>query len=192
MNKQKRLIRKIREGDNEAFSLLVKDLTPTAYKTAFLILKSKEHAEDAVQLALEGAYINIMKNKNMTNFKAWFYRIVYSRSIDLYRKNKRYLHTDFEDNIEAQLKLTSQSAQQELMEKEHRNEILNHVMDLKREESLPMFLHYYEELTIKEISLVLDENINTVKSRLKRGKKKLSQTLKKPGTYSKEVKSNEI
>jgi DNA-directed RNA polymerase specialized sigma24 family protein len=72
------LVNKIRRGDKEAFSLLVKDLMPSAYKTAYLILRSKEHAEDALQNALEGAYISIMKNKDMTNFKAWFFRIVYS------------------------------------------------------------------------------------------------------------------
>ncbi|MFD2444825.1 sigma factor [Bacillus sp. CGMCC 1.16607] len=48
-------------------------MLPIAYKKAFLILRSKEHAEDALQNALEGAYVSIMKNKEMPNFKAWLY-----------------------------------------------------------------------------------------------------------------------
>ncbi|SFC52135.1 RNA polymerase sigma factor [Peribacillus sp. B-H-3] len=190
MKKEQELVERIRRGDKEAFSLLVKDLLPSAYKTAYLILRSKEHAEDALQNALEGAYISIMKSKDMTNFKAWFYRIVYSRSIDIYRKNNRLLHIDMDDNSEAKMKMTTQSAQHIAINKENKNEMIGHIMKLKKEQSLPIFLYFFEELTVKEISLILNENINTVKTRMKRGKEKLAQTIKESNSFSQEVKTN--
>jgi RNA polymerase sigma-70 factor (ECF subfamily) len=97
LKKEDELIKRIREGDKDAFGHLVKDLLSSAYQTAFLILRSKEHAEDALQNALEGAYISIMKNSDMTHFKPWFYRVVYSKSIDLYRKNNRHGVTELDD-----------------------------------------------------------------------------------------------
>jgi RNA polymerase sigma-70 factor (ECF subfamily) len=189
---EQELIQRIREGDKEAFGFLVKDLLPASYKTAYLILRSKEFAEDALQNALEGAYISIMNNKDMTNFKAWFYSIVYSRSIDIYRKNNRVIHFDFEEHREAQNKVISQSAQQIAIKKENKQEMLAHIMKLKREQSLPLYLHFYEDMPLKEISLILNENINTIKTRMKRGKKKLAEIMAESEYFLKEVKLNEL
>jgi len=192
MNKEKELIGRIRGGDHEAFGILVKPLLSSAYKTAYIILRSKEHAEDALQIALEGAYVSIMKKKDITNFKAWFYRLVYSRSIDIYRKNNRLAYIDFDDNREAQLKITSESAQQIAIHKESKSEMVRHLMKLKREQSLPLFLHYYEDMSVKEISLILNENINTVKARMKRGKQSLAKILQESRQFVQEVKVNGI
>lgn len=192
MNKEQELIVRIRGGDHEAFGILVKPLLSSAYKTAYIILRSKEHAEDALQIALEGAYVSIMKKKDITNFKAWFYRLVYSRSIDIYRKNNRLAYIDFDDNREAQLKITSESAQQIAIHKESKSEMVRHLMKLKREQSLPLFLHYYEDMSVKEISLILNENINTVKARMKRGKQSLAKILQESRQFVQEVKVNGI
>jgi RNA polymerase sigma-70 factor, ECF subfamily len=192
MNKEQELIGRISAGDHEAFSLLVTPLLSSAYKSAYLILRSKEHAEDALQIALEGAYVSIMKKKDITNFKAWFYTLVYSRSIDIYRKNNRLAYIDYDDNKEAQMKITSESAQQIAIHKESKSEMVRHLMKLKREQSLPLFLHYYEDMSVKDISLILNENINTVKARMKRGKRGLAQILKESKQFLQEVKVNGI
>ncbi|WP_180954321.1 RNA polymerase sigma factor [Bacillus sp. M6-12] len=189
MKKEQELLNRIRKGDNEAFSLLVKDLLPSAYRTAFLILKSKEYAEDAMQNALEGAYVSIMKNKDITNFKAWFYRVVYSRAIELYRKNNRVVHMEYEES-QGNNKTAKVSTQQVVIQKENQQEMLTHIMTLRREESIPLILHFYEDLTIKDVSLVLNENINTVKTRINRGKKKLAENLSQSRNFIQEVKAN--
>ncbi|MFE8700736.1 RNA polymerase sigma factor [Cytobacillus sp. FJAT-54145] len=192
MGKDQDLIERIRRGEQEAFSLLVKPLLSSAYKTAYLILKSKEHAEDALQIALEGAYISIMKNKEMTNFKSWFYSLVYSRSIDIYRKNHRHIHIDLDDYREVQMKITTESAQQVAINKENKAEMLRQFMKLKRDQSLPLFLHYYEDLSVKDIALVLNENIITIKTRMKRGKQNLAKIMKESNHFLQEVKANGI
>lgn len=192
MNKEQELIARIRGGDHEAFRILVTPLLSSAYKSAYLILRSKEHAEDALQNALEGAYVSIMKKKVITNFKAWFYTLVYSRSIDLYRKNNRHTFVEYEENREAQLKITSESAQQIAIHKENQSEMVRHLMTLKREQSLPLFLYYFEDLSVKEISLITNENINTVKARMMRGKQSLAKIMKESRQFLQEVKVNGI
>ncbi|WP_180954150.1 RNA polymerase sigma factor [Bacillus sp. M6-12] len=189
MKKEQELLNRIRKGDNEAFSLLVKDLLPSAYRTAFLVLKSKEYAEDAMQNALEGAYVSIMKNKDITNFKAWFYRVVYSRAIELYRKNNRVIHMEYEES-QGNNNTAKVSTQQVVIQKENKQEMLTHIMTLRREESIPLILHFYEDLTIKDVSLVLNENVNTVKTRINRGKKKLAENLSQSRNFIQEVKAN--
>ncbi len=83
---------------------------PQLIKQLSLYLEAKFFAEDAVQFALEDSYISIMKNKEIVDLKAWFYRLVYLRSSDVYRKNKRHLYTDIDDNPEALHKLNSDLA----------------------------------------------------------------------------------
>jgi RNA polymerase sigma-70 factor, ECF subfamily len=192
LNKEQVLIDRIRRGDHEAFSILVKPILSSAYKSAYIILRSKEHAEDALQIALEGAYVSIMKKKDITNFKAWFYTLVYSRSIDIYRKNNRQAYINYDENSEAQLRITSESAQQIAIHKENKSEMVRHLMKLKREQSMPLFLYYYEDMSVKEISIILNENINTVKARMKRGKQSLAKILQESRKFLQEVKINGI
>ncbi|WP_026573025.1 RNA polymerase sigma factor [Bacillus sp. UNC438CL73TsuS30] len=187
MNKDQNLMNRIRLGDEDAFSLLVEDLLSAAYKTAYLILHSKDLAEDAVQNALEDSYISIMKNKEIRNFKAWFYRLVYSRSIDLYRKNARAYYSDIDENPEAEAKMNSKSAQQQAIQNENAAEMISLIMTLDREQSVPILLYYYEDLSLKEISLILNENLNTVKTRVNRGRKKLAELMKKHKKYPMEA-----
>lgn len=189
MNNEQNLMNRIRGGDEEAFSQLVAELLSSAYKTAYLVLRSKDQAEDAVQNALEDCYISIMRNKEIRSFKAWFYRLVYSRSIDIYRKNTRNSATDIEGNPEAISKMKSESAQHQAIQKENKNEVLKYIMSLNDEQRVPILLHYYEDLSVKEISLILNENSNTIKTRLSRGRKKLAELMKGNSKYRMEVKS---
>lgn len=189
MNNEQIWMNRIRGGDQEAFSLLVEPFLSSAYKTAYLVLRSKELAEDAVQNALEDCYISIMRSKDIRNFKAWFYRLVYSRSIDVYRKYNRNSAADIEGNPEANVKMKSNSAQQEAIQKENRNEILRYIMNLTDDQRVPILLFYFEDMSVKEISLILNENTNTIKTRLSRGRKKLADLMQGNSKFRMEEKS---
>ena len=189
MSEEQKLINLIRAGNGEAFSLLVESLLSSAYRTAYLILGSRELAEDAVQIALEDCYLSIMRDVEIRNFKAWFYRLVYTRSIDVYRKQKRNQFTDIEDNPEAISKIKSESAQEKAVENETRQELLILITSLKEEQRVPILLFYFENFSVKEISLILNENNNTVKTRLARGRKKLGELIKKDSHFQLEEKS---
>lgn len=56
--------------------------------------------------------------------------------------------------------------------------MLQAVLDLDEKYREIIVLHYYEEMTLVEISDVLSLNINTVKSRHSRAKKQLQDQLK--------------
>lgn len=189
MSEELKLLNQIRAGNGDAFSTLVESLLSSAYKTAYLILGSRELAEDAVQIALEDCYLSIMRNIEIRHFKAWFYRLVYTRSIDVYRKQKRSKYTDIEDNPEALSRMKSESAQEMAVEKETKQELLQLITSLKDDQRIPLLLFYYENLSVKEISLILNENNNTVKTRLARGRKKLGELMRKNRHFQLEEKS---
>ncbi|WP_226674977.1 RNA polymerase sigma factor [Mesobacillus jeotgali] len=186
MSEEKKLINQIRAGNGEAFSQLVESLLSSAYRTAYLILGSRDLAEDAVQIALEDCYLSIMRDVEIRHFKAWFYRLVYTRSIDVYRKQKRNQYSDIEENPEAISKMQSGSAQEMAVESETRQELLQLITRLKDEQRIPLLLFYFEDLSVKEISVILNENSNTVKTRLSRGRKKLGELMKKHSHFQME------
>ncbi|MDZ5471284.1 RNA polymerase sigma factor [Bacillus sp. 31A1R] len=179
MNSEQQLILQIQNGDHDAFGMLVEDLLSSAQKTAYLVLRSRDLVEDAVQLALEDAYISIMRGKEINNFKPWFYRLVYNRSVDLYRKRSRQTYVPIEDSSEAEEKMKTESLHIQLMANENRNEMMSWLALIDENQRIPLLLYYYEDMSIKDISLALGENMNTVKSRLKRGKRKLAELMGK-------------
>ncbi|MFD2444755.1 RNA polymerase sigma factor [Bacillus sp. CGMCC 1.16607] len=184
------IIERIRGGEGEAFSLLVNDHIFTAYKVSYLVLGTREYAEDAVQNALFDAYLSITKGYPIKNFKTWFLRLVYNRSVDLYRSNKRKSYMVFEDNYYSDEK--TKSIQEMLIQNENKQEISNLLHKLDIDQRLPLLLYYFEEMSLKEISIVLNVNLNTLKSRLKRGKRKISQLIKMEDRSSLEVKTYEL
>lgn len=175
MKDEQKLMLQVQTGTTEAFGILVEDLISSAYRTAYLVLRSKDMAEDAVQNALEDAYLSIVKGLEIKNFKAWFYRLVYNRSVDLFRKSSRIHTVGVEDNPEAEEKMLNDSALQKAIARENRQEMINLVKKLDTEQSIPLLLYYFEDMSINDIALSLGENVNTIKTRLKRGKKKLTQ-----------------
>ncbi len=189
MSEEQKLINQIRAGNGDAFGQLVESLLSSAYRTAYLILNSRELAEDAVQIALEDCYLSIIRDVEIRHFKAWFFRLVYTRSIDVYRKQKRNQYTNIEENSEAIAKMKSESAQEKAVEKETRQELLRMITYLKDEQRVPLLLFYFENLSIKEISIILNENTNTVKTRLSRGRKRLGELLKEQNHFQMEEKS---
>jgi len=177
LNTNQELINKIKTGDKEAFNELVIDLIPSAYKMALSILKSKEYAEESLQLTLELIYISILKKDlTMTNFKAWFFRVLYTKSIDTYRKYKREKNSQLL-NVNIDLFYNEPSIQSKIIDQENKSEVTTLLKKLKEEERTPIILYYYEGFSINEISAILNINSNTIKTRMARGRRKLKKII---------------
>ena len=102
--------------------------------------------------------------RNPDAIKTWFYRILTNECLQALKKAKRedlVEPTDIQDEI--------------YLEKayHHSLELYEAVRQLAPETQTIIFLHYYEEYTLKEISEITGHNLNTVKSRLYAGLKKL-------------------
>ncbi|ASB92202.1 RNA polymerase sigma factor sigV [Bacillus subtilis] len=74
--KEERLITKARKGNARAFEKLMLAHQETLYKTAYLYLRNKEDALDAVQETAYKAFISIEKLKEPKYFLTWLTRIL--------------------------------------------------------------------------------------------------------------------
>ncbi|MCK4836208.1 MAG: sigma-70 family RNA polymerase sigma factor, partial [Candidatus Aminicenantes bacterium] len=109
------------------------------------------------------------------SFKAWIYQITRNHCIDyLKSKKENMFHAG---DIEIERILDHRTPEKITLEKDLVEKIenfLNVLEDIDREIS---FLRFYESLKYKEISRILNMNVNTVKSRARLIKKKIKNEL---------------
>ncbi|APO46980.1 RNA polymerase subunit sigma-70 [Paenibacillus xylanexedens] len=127
------------------------------YRLAYSYVKNKEDALDIVQDSIYKAMTHLELLKNPDAVKSWFYRIVVNTALDFLRSNKKVQAMDHE-----MIETYSPGTEDTYTD-----------IDLKQTlESLPdkyksvIILRYFEDMKIEEVAAVLDENVNTIKTRL--------------------------
>lgn len=168
------IITQIKNGDEQAFAELIEQYKLPIYKTAKSILKDEDDVCDAIQDTALSIYKNIPNLKNEEYFKTWVIRITINKCYDILKKHKlnnekmlkaqkdvAELHTNFDNNVILQ---TDLQRTLELLEE-----------DLK----IVTVLYYYNDLSISEISDILNIPKGTVKSRVFRAREKLYEILSK-------------
>lgn len=134
------------------------------YITAYAVLGNEADAEDAVCNAILNGYEHLAQLKNPKKFKAWMLTITKNEALKLCQKRMELLGNE---NVERLLPPTYDS----------HNELWDIVQTLKDEYRIVIVLFYYNNLSLRDISSILDISIGTVKSRLNRGRKLLKDAL---------------
>lgn len=183
---EKELIRRCQNGDDHAFSEMLDPYLDKAYRTALLILKSKELAEDALQNAMIDMYKAIMEGKEIENIGGWFFRILNNRSIDLLRKRGRWFASfSLSDKLDFSGDNKDSSPQQIVIQREDDKELFEYIQRLKDKERTAIVLFYYQDLSLREIAEMLGQKEGTVKSWLCRGRRNLARLMEGKGFFQK-------
>jgi RNA polymerase sigma-70 factor, ECF subfamily len=91
------VIRRVRNGESEAFRFLVERYQGRAYRLAIRVLRDEEAARDAVQDAFVKAYSALARFEGRSSFFTWFYRLVMNQCLDARRRDKSAREVAFED-----------------------------------------------------------------------------------------------
>jgi RNA polymerase sigma-70 factor (ECF subfamily) len=83
------VVARVREGDVEAFGVLVERHHPMVFRLAFRMTGHQQDAEDAVQETFLRAYRHLKRFDPRASFGTWLYRIAANCSLDLLRKRQR-------------------------------------------------------------------------------------------------------
>ena len=134
------------------------------YNSYYRLAYSYVHNEsDACDIVQNGAYRAILHSDTLRQEKyaaTWIYRIMLNE-IFRFVKKERPLSLDV---VEAE----------EGKEDTYENIDLQRALDmLPKEDKAVIELKYFEDMKLTEIAEVMNENVNTIKSRLYRGLKKL-------------------
>src|SRR5262249_57606187 len=79
---------KARQGDSEAFRLLVEQHSRRAFQLAYRMTGNQQDAEDVVQESFIRAYRQLSRFEARAHFATWLHRIVANCSVDLIRSRR--------------------------------------------------------------------------------------------------------
>lgn len=156
-----REVEKAIKGDDDAFMTLINECKHQLYRTAYAYVKDEEMSLDIVQETVCKAYTSIHKLREPKFFNTWIIRIVINIAIDFYKRKSKVVYIAQEELLS---KIGSTKNQQD--ERLYLLEVIDK-MDEKHKKVI--ILKYFDDLTIQDISKVLDIPMGTVKTHLNKG-----------------------
>lgn len=167
------VIARIKEGDKRAFEQLYNEYAEYAIRTAYAITKNNADASDAVQEAFIRVYRNIIFYDEDRPFKPWFYKILVNECNRIMKRKSKVIPIDqyLDDHY--------MGTQEDDYKFEKYEELYAAVQELNEINRIPIILKYLNNLSEKEIAEILDINVNTVKSRLFKGRERIKRALSK-------------
>jgi len=174
------IIRKAIDKDKSSFKIIFNAYKLKVYRTAYLILKDKQNAEDAVQETFLQVHLQIHKLTNSKAFDVWLYRITVNTCYALIRKLKKFDIIPMDDQIEGRISYDEADFQipdDIIIKQEFQNLIMECIYSLPVKCRIALTLFYFNNLSIKEIAKIEMCTENTIKSRLFYGKKILKERL---------------
>lgn len=169
------LIRRIVDGDHQAFRHLAAKYKDRSMSLAQSILKDHALAEDALQESFIKVYKNLNRFTPDAKFSTWLFRIVVNTCYRTYNQQKNRIK---QENSYAQFSKTTESNIQlyDFKQKHY----INRVMDsLKPDEALILRLFYLEELPHKEIQAITGFSKSKIKVDLYRGRIQFYENMQK-------------
>jgi len=180
----KKRILQVLKGDQSAYGEIVELYKDKVFQLCFRILGNRHEAEDMAQEAFIRAYVNIASFNIDLKFSTWLYRIATNLCIDRIRKKKPDYYLDAEVSGTDGLTMYSQIAsdtilpEDELESMELQETIQREITKLPEKYRSVIVLKYIEELSLNEISEILDIPLGTVKTRIHRGREALRHQLR--------------
>ena len=173
------LIHSILSGNDEAFSVLVRKHQKSIHALAWRKVGDFHIAEEITQDTFLQVYKNLAQLKNPNQFGGWIYVIANRLCSKWLQKNKlatQSLDDTPMEEIEGISYTHYVSDQRQTEVAEDRHELVKKLLSkLPESERTVVTLFYLGEMTAQEIGKFLGVAINTIKSRLRRGRKRLQE-----------------
>ncbi|QQS50124.1 MAG: sigma-70 family RNA polymerase sigma factor [Bacteroidota bacterium] len=164
-------IKKVLEGDVDAFRYFVNKYQDMAYSLANSICKSEFLAEEATQEAFVKAFQNLDKFKQKSSFTTWFYKILVNESLRKI-KRKRLEVLPNEDSLPEDINPEVKNSLDALHQMEQKEIIQNILQRMPESESLLLRLYYLSEKQVEEIREITGLSLSNIKVSLHRARKR--------------------
>ena len=173
------LIQRTLSGNEAAFGILLQRYQKSVHALVWRKIGDFHIAEDITQDTFLQAYKKLSTLKNHNQFAGWLYVIANRLCIDWSRKRKLTTQS-LEDTPVEEIERSSYthhvSEQRETERTERRHELVKRLLaKLPESERTVVTLFYLGEMTTKEIGKFLGVSVDTIKSRLRRGRKRLQE-----------------
>lgn len=146
------------------------------FRYCYFKVYDRDLAKDLVQEAFTRTWVYLSEGKEVENLRAFLYKILHNIIVDYIRKKKslsldKMIEVDgFAPEGDGRMSVESSSIGRELIEK------LNLLDDAERD---IVHMRYIDDMSVKEISKILEVSENLLSVRLHRALKKLKSILEK-------------
>jgi len=173
------LIQQVLDGDQNAFTALVKRYQKQIHAFAWRKLGDFHLAEEITQDTFLKVYQQLWTLRDPNRFGAWLHAIVRNCCLAYLRKTQQPIES-LDTMPEAEMERVSYNQyvekQREDIANETRDEVVKHLLNkLSENEQTVITLHYLGDMRCEEIGKFLDVPLNTIKSRLHRARKRLRE-----------------
>ena len=181
------IVRKVLQGDVNAFEKLVTEYERAVYAIAQRMTGNAEDAADMTQETFIKAYNSLSSFRGDSKFSVWLYRIANNVCLDFLRSRSRKptvsLSTEDDDGEETQLDIADESQSPELLLENAltRDAVRRGLDSLPPDYKQILLLREIQGLSYEEIAAALGIESGTVKSRIFRARKRLCTFLIEDG-----------
>ena len=168
------LIESYLKGNDASLEALVQRYLKPMYGFVFSYVKDAQVAEDVTQEIFLKVWKNLKKIEKNKNFKSWLYTVAKNTALDYLKKKKSIPFSSFEKEDGRNVLMESLSDIAPLPDKasemlQDKRTFLQAIGNLSEKYRQVLLLYYYNYLNFREIAEALQEPINTIKSRHRRG-----------------------
>ncbi|MEO2210965.1 RNA polymerase sigma-70 factor, ECF subfamily [Paenibacillus sp. CF095] len=161
------LVNQAIQGDREAFIRLIRDIENSLYNTAKSMLRKEEDVADAIQETILNAYKSVHTLREPRYFKTWLFRILINECNTML--SRRSLSTTYAEVPSEKREHSSPYDEVDMREAVDR---------LEESKRIVVVLHYFEDLSLRQVADALNISESAVKMRLNRARQELYQKFK--------------
>jgi RNA polymerase sigma-70 factor (ECF subfamily) len=178
------LVRLAKSDDKEAFELLVRRHQSRVFAVAGGILRNKEDVEDVAQQVFVKAYFSLKRFDQRAAFSTWLYKITVNECWDVLRKRKvrplLYESDLSEEQTHEYNGFSEKATVPDVSDRlEARERVEKLLVDLDERDRLMLILKEVQGFSVEEIAEILEINGNTVKVRLFRARRRITEKVKR-------------
>jgi RNA polymerase sigma factor, sigma-70 family len=172
----RQLVEAIRNGDADAFEILVRRKTTKVYSLCYRVIGNVEDAKDVAQLVFIKLWENIDKYDPQYAFDTWLYRMVTNVGIDFLR-NRQSHEAAVNSNLRL-VKTVSDPDQGLSVQKKEVEQVFSEISSsLSPKQKAIFVMREMEDLPSAEISRILGCRESTVRNHLFNARKTMQQQL---------------
>ncbi len=172
---EEKIVQEAIQGEASAFGLLYDHYQPMIYRFVILKVGQREEAEDLTHQVFLSAWQNIKNYRNQGfPFSSWLYRIARNQVIDHYRTAKEKIDIEQVDPIFLAVPASMQMGIEQNLEIE---KVFKSIKELKPEYQDIIIFRFVEELSLKEVAVLLNKTEGAIKLLQYRAIKKLKELL---------------
>lgn len=155
---------------NDEFCEKIRLYDDAMYALAFSILRNDQDTADAISESIMKAYCSISQLKNSNAFRPWLLKIVHNTCLEMIRNKHTTVSMDEQNDMEDVSSNPDISTRLVLREA---------VEQLGQPYRTVVYLFYYENLSILEISKITGGSVIAVRKQLSRARCMLQKSLNK-------------